>query len=825
MSEPTISLRAIIKDETAAQLHAMAENVKRVTQAIGAGSSATVAFVQAEKSLTPAVKEATEAQTQAEIVIKRYKPSVDAATAATARQALTAEQSAAFARSQAAAIAETNRRMRESIPATQAKMSEEERLSNALANQIIKLKAQKEFLSDPVYRKSAEQAAMLKREVDKLNDGIQAGTKATEKHGVTWSEVVSKYYLASQAFGIVKSGLLSLVDAAKEYDSIRSRLNAAEGSAALGGQDFRAAQEMAKRPGLGFEQVATTMATLRGMKVTAGEAKQLILGIGQANASAAGSAEQFGRVMYQIQQSVSLGRLMAEDLRPIVQQIPTLGAAINNTFGTTDAEALNKRLKESGMSVREFWLSVADLGKNLPAAGETIQNNLDNISDGWARFKASITNTDAVKAATGALAAFLEKSSQVMEQFSDRRDVEREARVLAAVRAGPALPKGASEAQKFEYKYKGDVYYEEHKQELESLVRFRREAQAITQQYDKEEKEAAERKASDRKKADDARASQAKTASQSEDERIAKHRQASAANVEFTRPNEVTMRDGMSWNAGRTGITGGDEEAAKGRDRLEKGREKAEQKRVADAKKLHDEVQRISEKNLADNQKLEANANKIRMDWESALLEKKRSAHEEEMKLIRERADVGQKLASDQVYVVLQGEFTKQGALNATKDVAFRAIADTTTKWIEEQILKMVFAKSAEAASTTASVAQAAVVASAWAPASMATSIGTFGASTAAGSASWFTAMTAAQGYGMMPHERGGMMFGTGLKQREEAWAPLVPSRITPIHNSSTVNHNTTNAQRITIVTGLSESGLHRALAKVGINGTRSSRG
>ena len=171
-------------------------------------------------------------------------------------------------------------------------------LYTSIQNEITALKAQREVLQDSGYKKAAAEAAALKKEV-------QGMTGETQSLGQQWQSLAAKYYIASQAVGVLSSGIMSLVDASKQYEMVRARLNAAEGSTALGGQDFRDVQEMAKKPGLGFQEAASTMATLRGMKVTANEAKQLINGIAQANASAAGTAEQFGRVMYQIQQSVS----------------------------------------------------------------------------------------------------------------------------------------------------------------------------------------------------------------------------------------------------------------------------------------------------------------------------------------------------------------------------------------------------------------------------------------------------------------------------------------------------------------------------------------
>ena len=285
-------------------------------------------------------------------------------------------------------------------------------LSVKLQDNIVKLQAEKALLQDPVYRKRAQEAEQLKREIDGLT-----GSLGEQKTG--WANIAGGYYVVAQAMGMVSAGVMSIVDAAKQYDSIRSRLNAAEGSSILGAQDFREIQEMAKKPGLGFEQAASTMATLRGMKVTAGEAKQLILGIAQANASAAGTAEQFGAVMYQIQQSVSLGRLMTEDLKPIMQQIPTLGAAIQQHFGASQAEELNKRLKESGTSVRDFWLEVANLGQQLPATGETIANNIDNMGDAWVRFRAALSDNAVIKGATRAMTGLLDKISEFLEKDQD----------------------------------------------------------------------------------------------------------------------------------------------------------------------------------------------------------------------------------------------------------------------------------------------------------------------------------------------------------------------------------------------------------------------
>lgn len=354
-----------------------------------------------------------------------------------------------------------------------------ESVNESLGRNVAQLRAQAAAYKSAEGQEYLASQKALRAEIDQL-------TQSGEKQGVTWANIASKYYLVSQAAGIAGNVMGSLVDAASKYEMIRARLNAAERSESLGGKDFETIQELAKKPGLGFEQAASTFATLRGMKVTATEATKLINGIAAANSSAAGTAEQFGGVMYQIQQSVSLGRLMAEDLRPIMQQIPTLGAAIQESFGASQAEQLNDRLKESGMNVRDFWLKVADLGKNLPATGETISNNLDNMGDAWVRFRAALTNTEAIKNATGALASFVETAAKALEFSSKENALRKKAEKSLGIRTtktNALTDVGFAEGAADEAKIQAE------------MIRLRQEEvwAAMNEEYDKAEHEDQER--------------------------------------------------------------------------------------------------------------------------------------------------------------------------------------------------------------------------------------------------------------------------------------------------------------------------------------------
>lgn len=497
--------------------------------------------------------------------------------------------------------------------------AEIDKLTVSLGDQLIKLRAQKEMLSDPVYRKAAEHAAQLRRDVDKLNEGINSSTKASEKHGITWSEIVSKYYLASQAIGVLKNGMLALVDSASKYEAMQARLNAVEGSEAIGGRDFATAQKIAKQPGLGLEQVATTMATLRGMKITAAETESLIVGIGRANASAAGTADTFGRVMTQINQSMSTGKIIAQDLKPILAAIPTLAAALEDRFGAITSEALNEKLEKTGMSVREFWLEVANLGSNLPAASETIANNIDNMGDAYTRLKASMSDSESIKSATSAITVLLDRMSAALEKV---KEIEK-----TRTRAGAAI---GSETEAYT---KQKAWSLLHPFSWASIDRSEQETSvggamgmeeqiarmAVTQQQQddlfqqrKARQEEADRLASDKKKKDDAAADDAENASkraiEAERNRMEAHRLASDANVETNFDGSVTLRSGLEWEAGD------DPEHRRNRERADA----TDEKKYETSKREAEQAMREKIRLQKEYTKLVDDENKKRIDSEHA---------------------------------------------------------------------------------------------------------------------------------------------------------------------------------------------------------------
>ena len=213
--------------------------------------------------------------------------------------------------------------------------------------------------------------------------------------------------------GKIATGTMAVVEAAAKYDSLQVRLKGMGGGAKGAATALDRLQELSKLPGLGFEQAADAYAGLRSLRQDGPEAIAIIEAFARANASMGGGAEEFGRAMRQIQQIIGKGKLMAEDVNTIAESIPNFRAMMLDAFGTTDASKINDK-----NSMKQFLEGIVRVSKDLPKAGETIQNNLDNLSDAWVRLKASMADSEFIKSVTADLAKLVETLAKANEETS-----------------------------------------------------------------------------------------------------------------------------------------------------------------------------------------------------------------------------------------------------------------------------------------------------------------------------------------------------------------------------------------------------------------------
>lgn len=253
------------------------------------------------------------------------------------------------------------------------------------------------------------------------------------------SQLTIAGYGVSQALSAASRAGMAIVQSASQYDSLKMRLQGIEGSAQGANLAFAKMQELAKLQGLGFEQAASAYAGLRSLKRDGPEAIEIIKGIARANANMGGGAEEFGRVMRQMQQIIGKGKLMAEDVSTISESLPNFRALMLEAFGTTSAEAINAKY-----SMDEFLAGIVKAANKLPEPADTIKNNLDNLSDSWTRFKASLADDDFLKEATSKLGGFVESIAKYNEEFNAEKRKERE-----SLKNDPSVPRTKTDMLKW----------------------------------------------------------------------------------------------------------------------------------------------------------------------------------------------------------------------------------------------------------------------------------------------------------------------------------------------------------------------------------------
>ena len=182
--------------------------------------------------------------------------------------------------------------------------------------------------------------------------------------------------IAGVAIGVAAFGK-SAFEQYAAFDSLVKALESVEGSADKARLAISDLKQIAKSPGIGFEEAVRGYTGLRNARVGGGLAQGLIAGVGNANARSGGGVEQFGRAMLAIQQIAMKEFLQGEELLQLMEAgIPVQGL-MRDRFGTTDTEQLKKRGVTSAMVLVALNEELA----KLPKAAGGAQNTLDNLSD------------------------------------------------------------------------------------------------------------------------------------------------------------------------------------------------------------------------------------------------------------------------------------------------------------------------------------------------------------------------------------------------------------------------------------------------------------
>jgi tape measure domain-containing protein len=219
-------------------------------------------------------------------------------------------------------------------------------------------------------------ADQVKADAQSVSDSLkQVGVAATASAGAIGIALAAFVALGA---AIVKVTKYSAEQAIAFDSNIRGLAAYAESTSGLRAQVARL-EEMAKAPGLGFDQLIQGVTRLEAAGFSAKQAEGALKQFGNALALVGGSRAELEGVALALTQIKSKGVISAEEINQIAERVPQVRIAMKEAFGTANTEEIQKM----GITASQFIDKITASLAKLPRATGGLQNTLDNIDEAF----------------------------------------------------------------------------------------------------------------------------------------------------------------------------------------------------------------------------------------------------------------------------------------------------------------------------------------------------------------------------------------------------------------------------------------------------------
>jgi len=201
------------------------------------------------------------------------------------------------------------------------------------------------------------------------------GTSATASATAAGVAIAAFVALGAAIFKVTKYS----AEQAIAFDSnIRGLAAYSENTDQLRAQVARL-EQMAKSPGLGFDQLIQGVTRLEAAGFSAKQAEGALKQFGNALALVGGQKSDLDGVALALTQIKSKGVISAEEINQIAERVPQVRQAMKAAFGTASSEEIQKL----GITASQFVDGITKSLAKLPRATGGLQNALDNIDDSF----------------------------------------------------------------------------------------------------------------------------------------------------------------------------------------------------------------------------------------------------------------------------------------------------------------------------------------------------------------------------------------------------------------------------------------------------------
>jgi len=213
------------------------------------------------------------------------------------------------------------------------------------------------------------------RDLDGVERGLQGAARGAAAAALSAASFAQNLGLAATAAVGLTSALA--FGTAVQFDSLtRGLATVSTGAADLQGQLSRL-QQVARLPGLSFEEAVRGSLALQTVGFSAQFAERALAAFGNATASAGGTSQDLGEALRQVQQIISAGRVTAENLNVIAERVPQVRTAMLQLYGTLSGEELQAR----GLSAQQVIEGLVGQLERLPSVSGGAANAIENFGD------------------------------------------------------------------------------------------------------------------------------------------------------------------------------------------------------------------------------------------------------------------------------------------------------------------------------------------------------------------------------------------------------------------------------------------------------------
>lgn len=172
------------------------------------------------------------------------------------------------------------------------------------------------------------------------------------------------------------------------FEQLEKGLESIMGDSVAAKKEMQLLKKEALKPGLDLTQALKGSVRLQSVKIDAELAREALANFGNAIALAGGTSADLDGITLALTQIKAKGKISAEEINQLAERAPQVRQAIQDAFGTSDSEQLQKM----GVSVEEFIDKVVhEMGK-LPQATSGLNNAFNNTQQAVTKFLVAIGN-------------------------------------------------------------------------------------------------------------------------------------------------------------------------------------------------------------------------------------------------------------------------------------------------------------------------------------------------------------------------------------------------------------------------------------------------